>query len=125
MRASLVRAAMEIMFALGCGAVESTKGLWQSRSVCHGHADSSEARCVCRAARVWGRMGLSLSVVSVMQTFHRTDPLPSGSPDTRGAHAPQPHPTVVSTAASSEAGPSAPHAVIVLNVQFHNGDGLT
>lgn len=124
MRASLVRAAMEIMSAYGCGA-KRTKGLWQSRSVCHGHADSLEAHRVCLAARVWDRTGLSLSVVSVMQTFPSTDPLPSGSPDTRGSLTPQPHPTVVSTAASSEAGLTTSHAVIVLNVQFHNGDGLT
>ena len=83
MRASLVRAAMEIMYAHGCGA-ERTKGSWQSRSVCRGQ-----------------------SAVSAMQTSPRIDPLPGGSTDTRGATPPQPIPAVVSTARSAGASSDA------------------
>jgi len=108
MRASLVRTAEEKnLTAHGCGA-KSTKGSWQSRSVCHGHADSMKAQSALTGAkRTWICAGLSLIAVSVMQTFPRTDPLPGGSTDTRGATPPRPIPAVVSTARSAGASSDA------------------
>lgn len=107
MRASLVRTAMEIMNAHGCGA-NRTKGFWQSRSVCHGHADTMKTHsALISAKRTWICTGLSLIAVSAMQTSLRTDPLPGGSTDTRGATPPQPKPADVSTARSTGASSDA------------------
>ena len=107
MRASLVRTAMEIMNAHGCGA-NRTKGFWQSRSVCYGHADSMKTRSALSSVKRTGtRAGLSLIAVSAMQTSPCTDPLPGGSTDTRGATPPQPKPADVSTARSTGASSDA------------------